>query len=146
METSIDSPTTAPKKRLTRNPATDPKGYARSRISNHRDLLHDIDGRSLIARRYRDITNQIIVDRGGIDNCSESRIQLIRRFAAAAVLAEQMEAQLVRGEPIDIVQHALLCSTLTRLTNRIGCDRVAKNITPTLDEYLKSKTEIEAAE
>jgi hypothetical protein len=37
----------------------------------------------------------------------------------------------------------LLCSTLTRLAQRIGIDRRAKNITPSLAEYL---TPQEAAE
>ena len=63
------------------------KSHARSRISNGVDLLPNVDGRSLVARRYRDISGAIIVDQGGIDQCSESRLQLIRRFAAAAVLA-----------------------------------------------------------
>jgi hypothetical protein len=37
---------------------------------------------------------------------------------------------------IDVERHALLCSTLTRLAQRIGIDRRAKNITPSLSEYL----------
>ena len=53
-----------------------------------------------------------------------SRKQLIRRFAAAAVLAEQLEAKLARGEEIDVNTHALLCSTLTRLASRIGLGRI----------------------
>jgi hypothetical protein len=63
-------------------------------------------------------------------------MQLIRRFAAAAVLAEQMEGRLANGEAIDINQHATLSSTLVRLASRIGIDRVARDITPTLREYL----------
>jgi hypothetical protein len=103
-------------------------------VSNGRDVLPDIDGRTLIARRYRDITNAILVDQGGEAECSESRKQLIRRFAAAAVLAEQIEARLARGEPIDISEHAILSSTLVRLAQRIGINRVARDITATLDE------------
>jgi EAL domain-containing protein (putative c-di-GMP-specific phosphodiesterase class I) len=62
---------------------------------------------------------------------------LVRRFAAISVLAEQAEAKLARGETIDISEHALLCSTLTRLAQRIGIDRVARDITtPSLSEYL----------
>jgi hypothetical protein len=68
------------------------KKTARNRVSNHYDLLPNVDGRSLVARRYRDISNAILVDQGGLDQCSESRLQLIRRFAAAAVIAEQLEA------------------------------------------------------
>jgi hypothetical protein len=106
------------------------KSHGRSRVSNGHDLLPNVDGRSLIARRYRDVSNAIIIDRGGLDRCSESRLQLIRRFAAAAVLAEQMEAKLARGEEIDITQHALLCSSLVRLAQRIGIDRIPRAVTP----------------
>jgi hypothetical protein len=63
------------------------------------------------------------------------RKQLIRRFAAAAVLAEQLEGRLANGEQIDIQEHATLSSTLVRLAQRIGIDRVAKSAL-TLDEYL----------
>jgi hypothetical protein len=106
----------------------DAKSHARSRVSNGRDVLPNVDGRSLIARRYRDIASAILADQGGLEQCSESRLQLIRRFSAAAVLAEQMEARLANGEEIDVSEHALLCSTLTRLASRLGIDRVPKPV------------------
>jgi hypothetical protein len=108
------------------------KHLARSRVSNGGDILPDVDGRSVIARRYRDISAAIIVDQGGADRCSESRLQLIRRFAAAAVLAEQLESRLANGEQIDIQEHSTLSSTLVRLAQRIGLGRVAKDITDPL--------------
>jgi hypothetical protein len=97
------------------------------------------------ARRYRDIVAQIVIDQGG--GLSESRMQLIRRFAAASVLAEQMEAKLANGEEIDIQQHALLCSTLCRVGMRIGINRVPKDITPPdLKTYLAMKQTNDAEE
>jgi len=112
------------------------KAYARSRVSNGRDVLPEVDGRSLVARRYRDIVSAILADQGGSDRCSESRKQLIRRFAAAAVLAEQLEAKLANGATIDLGEHALLCSTLVRVAHRIGLGRVAHDVT-TLGEILR---------
>jgi hypothetical protein len=102
----------------------------RSRLTNGTALLPEVDGRSAIARRLKDITSSILADQGGADQCSESRLQLVRRFAAAAVLAEQMESRLANGEQIDIQEHALLCSTLTRLAQRIGIERRARDVTP----------------
>ena len=81
----------------------------------------------------------LVADQGGTDQCSESRIQLIRRFAAAAVLAEQMEAELARGKSIDIREHALLCSTMVRVARQIGVKRVPRNVTPSLSDYLELK-------
>src|SRR5438132_10943659 len=117
----------------------------RSRMTNGTALLPNIDGRSAIARRFKDITNGILADQGGADQCSESRLQLVRRFAAAAVLAEQMESRLANGEQIDIQEHALLCSTLTRLAQRIGIERRARDVTPDPLEYAR-RYDSEAAE
>jgi hypothetical protein len=114
------------------------KSHARSRVSNGNDILPDVDGRSLIARRYRDIAQAILIDQGDASKISEARLQLIRRFSAAAVLAEMMEAALAKGAQINIQEHALLCSTLTRLASRIGINRIPKEIEQTLSEHLQS--------
>jgi hypothetical protein len=138
MEPSLNSPSDRPRVGARKD--------QRSRVTNGRDLLPGIDGRSPLARRYKDIASQILVDQGGADRCSESRIQLVRRFAAAAVLAEQMEARLVNEQSINIQDHALLCSTLTRLASRIGIDRIPRNVLPTLSEYLdRSVVDVESA-
>jgi hypothetical protein len=139
-EASGDSGTIPQRKSAGSQRRADRKIYGRSRITNGRDLLPEIDGRCLIARRYRDIAGAILVDQGGADACSEARQQLIRRFAAAAVLAEQMEGALARGEKVDVAEHALLASTLVRIAQRIGLDRRAKNVTPSLRDYLEAKT------
>jgi hypothetical protein len=52
------------RKREGDQPRADRKGYARSRLTNGKDLLPNIDGRSLIARRYRDIYSAIAADPG----------------------------------------------------------------------------------
>ena len=127
-------------KRSVRGGIAGRKDYARDKLTNGSKTLPDTDGRLRIARRFRDI---VLVDQGGAELCSESRRQLIRRFSAACVLAEDLEGRLARGEEIDVERHALLCSTMTRLAQRIGIDRRAKNITPSLSEYL---TPQEAAE
>jgi hypothetical protein len=115
-----------------------PKAYARSRLTNGKDLLPNIDGRSLIARRYRDICTAIASDQGGPDQLSEARIQLIRRYAACCVLAEEMESQLVRGDQIDITVYVQLTTTMVRIALRIGLDRVPRDISsPSLADILR---------
>jgi hypothetical protein len=68
---------------------------------------------------------------------------LIRRFAAAALLAEQLETRIANGEEIDVQMHSTLSSTLVRLSNKIGIKRIAKDITPKLADYLSNKQEID---
>ena len=117
--------------------AADRKVYGKSKVTNGGEFLPGVvDGRSLIARRYRDIASAIMVDQG--DSISEARAQLVRRFSAAAVLAEQLEARLANGETIDIAEHALLTSKMVRVANKIGIDRIAKNINgPSLGELIQ---------
>jgi hypothetical protein len=116
----------------------------RSRVTNGADLLPGIDGRSPTYRRYRDLVAAMVADLGGIA-LSEARMQLVRRFAASAVLAEAMEARLVKGEPVDIMEHSQLASTQVRLASRIGLERMPKDVTPaTLQDYInKCKAEAE---
>jgi hypothetical protein len=66
------------------------KANGRSSVSNGNKTLPDTDGRLRIARRYRDVASAILADQGGVDFCSESRRQLIRRFAAFAVVQNLM--------------------------------------------------------
>ncbi len=113
------------------------KNTQRSRVTNGRDVLPNVDGRSIIAKRYKEIANAILVDQGGVDQCSESRKQLIRRFAAASVLAEQMESKLANGEEINVQEHALLVSSLVRVANKLGINRVTRDLGPTLSDYFR---------
>ncbi len=108
-------------------------------MTNGAEILPGIDGRSLTARRYHDLVAAIVADHGSVP-LSETRMQLIRRFAASAVLAEAMEAKLVSGGTIDVTEHSQLSSTLVRLASRIGLDRVPKDVPPaTLSDYMAQR-------
>lgn len=109
----------------------------RSRVSNGNALLPGIDGRSALSRRAKDILAALISDQSGIENISETRLQLCRRFATTAVMAEALEAKLVNGEAIDLAEHALLSSTLVRIAQRIGLNRRSKTIVPTVRDYIE---------
>ena len=119
------------------------KPAQRSRVTNGSGgALPNVDGRSAAARRFKDIANALADQYG---ECSESRLQLIRRFAAASVLAEQLESRLANGEQINVQEHALLCSSLVRLANKLGgLDRVAKTIVPSVADYVASLNAQEA--
>jgi hypothetical protein len=122
-----------------------------ARITNHREHLPGVrDGRSATAR-FRDIVLTVGADQGGINELSEARLQLMRRFSALCCHAELLEARLANGEQIDIGEHSNLSSTLVRIASRIGIDRIPKDVTPSLGEYLRKRREtddetLEAAE
>jgi hypothetical protein len=71
--------------------------------------------------------------------CLKPGFKLIRRFAAAACLADQLEARLARGEQINIQEYSLLVLTMVRVAQRIGIDRVPRDVVPSLVEYLKQE-------
>jgi hypothetical protein len=96
---------------------TDCPPVARSKLSNGGALLPGVDGRSAQARRYRDILRGLLVGAGPHDAATE---QLARRFAALSIQAEQLEADMVAGRPVDGARLALIASTLVRLRARLG--------------------------
>ena len=90
----------------TSSPSCELPSRARSAVTNHKDLLPGLDGRSATARRFRDLVNAYVADMGGLDHCSEIRLGLVRRLAATTVQAEMLEARMVNGEAIDIANSA----------------------------------------
>jgi hypothetical protein len=118
----------------------------RSRLTNHVDLLpHVTDGRAPAARRFRDLVRRYVADQGGADRCSEVRLGLLRRLAAATVLAEVTEAKLINGEPVDITELCTLTSTVVRIASRVGLDRVPREV-ESIEEYLRKYADDEARE
>jgi hypothetical protein len=66
---------------------------------------------------FRDIVHAVGADQGGLNELSEARLQLIRRFSALCCHAELLEARLANGEQIDIGEHSNLSSTLVRIAS-----------------------------
>jgi hypothetical protein len=109
----------------------------RSRVTNgSRFFLDTLDKRTTQARRFYDIAAQVAADLGGSDRLSETRISLIRRFAALSVLLEEQDTHIANGKEIDVSKYSHMSSTLVRLAQRIGLRRVPKNVTPDLHDYL----------
>jgi hypothetical protein len=104
----------------------------RSRITNHKDLLPGVKGTSAEARRFRDLVNAFVADMGGIKNCSEIKLGLLRRLAAATVQAELLEARMMNGEVVDVATLCTLASTTVRISVRLGLERVPRNVDETI--------------
>lgn len=116
---------------------------AKSAVTNGSKFLPDIDGRSTWARRARDIVAQLIEDRGGEDLTSEAERLILRRAAVLAVQTEQFESKFaeanskgktVSREDLDLYQR--LANSMRRLLESVGLERVARDITPDLQDYL----------
>jgi hypothetical protein len=108
-----------------------------SQVTNGSKLfLPGVDGRSAIARRTRDIFDQLCSDLGG--DLSEAQTQLCRRAAMIAISCEELESRGVQGERIDLDLFGKLTDRLGRVLQRLGIKRTPRDVTPTVDQYLNA--------
>ncbi len=112
------------------------KPRGRSRVSNDSSkFIVPIDGRTVAARRYRDVTAQMVRDIGG--DPSEAETAIIRRAGTLIVWCEEAEAAMARGEPFDIGAFTTATNALRRLLADIGLQRRVKTVEPqTLDDLI----------
>jgi hypothetical protein len=106
-------------------------------VSNGSAVLDNVDGRSAIARRYRDVLNELISDLGGDPSGAQSAIA--RRAASLCVVCEQAESELLAGGALDLAEFTTAANSLRRLLSDLGLERRAKDITPSLSQYLTSE-------
>jgi hypothetical protein len=119
----------------------------RSAVTNGSRLFVVRPGDNKWARRFRDVFSQIISDLGGADLLSEGQRQLARRCATISIACEGLEGDIAAGREIDLDLYGTMTDRLGRAFQRLGLKRQARDVTPTLSEYLKMKaTDIEAAE
>jgi hypothetical protein len=114
---------------------------ARSAISNGSALLTGLDHRSAPARRFRDVINSLASDLGGADVLSEAQLQLVRSAAGLIVLRERLDLRALNDERVDTSEYARITNSLRRVLATLGLQRVPRDVTPSLSDYLKRKTE-----
>ena len=100
-------------------------------------VLAGVDGRSMMARRFREITSGIESDMGG--DLTEAQKHLCARAATLACWCEQREAELANGEQFDAGEYATISNALRRLLSDLGLERRARDVTPDLQTYLARK-------
>ena len=108
----------------------------RSSITNRPHTLRNVDGRSMAARRYRDIAIAVTDDLGGADKLSESTKILVRQVAALTVQTETLQSKIVAGEDVDDEQLVRLSNVLGRTLQRLGLKKPAPPRGPTLGELM----------
>jgi hypothetical protein len=102
------------------------------------EFLPGIDGRTLMARRWQELATNLIVDQGGEESCSTTKLILLKRLAATAAMLEELEARYISSDPIDIDKYISLSQLAARLANTIGLARKAKSV-PDLGEYINGR-------
>ena len=115
----------------------------RSRVTNGKSLFLDGAVRSRASRRFRDLLSAIVSDLGGSDHLSTGQTQLARRCALLSVQAEEMEQAAVRGDPYDVDLYGKITDRLGRAFQRLGLRRETKDVTPTLQGYMRQTYSVE---
>ncbi len=100
-------------------------------------MLVGVDGRSLMARRFREIVHSIDSDLGG--DLTEAQRHLVARAATLAIWCEARESELAAGNEFDAAAYATIANALRRLLADLGLERRMRNITTSLSDYLAGK-------
>ena len=100
-------------------------------------ILIGVDGRSHMARRFREIVHSIESDLGG--GLTEAQRHLVARSATLAIWCEARESELAAGGEFDASAYATIANALRRMLSDLGLERRARDITPTLSDYLAGK-------
>ncbi len=68
---------------------------------------------------------------------SEAKSIIAKRSTTLAIWCEDVEARMAKGGDIDIGEFTTATNALRRLLADIGLERKARDITPTLEQYLR---------
>jgi len=125
------------KRRRRKPPLT--RGRLTIALSHSNDPLADVDKHSGWMRRLRQLAIDHINDLGGEGLISHAERVLVKRCAMLTLQLEMIELKWMAsedGEATEIEGYQRCVNTLRRTLEALGLQRRAKEITPTLDEYL----------
>jgi hypothetical protein len=112
------------------------KRRPRSAVTSGRKLFVAGDPNSAWSRRYHDLVVAHVNDLGGRDVLSEAQLSLIRRASTIECELEQLDGMLSLGKPVDLDAYGRVSGHLRRLFETLGIDRVPRDVTPSLQDYL----------
>jgi hypothetical protein len=97
-----------------------------------------LDGRTRARKQFDAIADGVANDLGGPDQLSVIQKHLIEAFAGSAVVLQGINARMLLGEPIDVLEQCQAASIMVRLAQRIGLDRVPRDVGPDLGELMRA--------
>jgi hypothetical protein len=110
------------------SPVADQKRFARSRVTNGKELLPGIDGRSAWVRRCRDVIELHLADLPGATAAEQS---IVRRAAVLTTELERLEvkfAEAGEANPFDLDLYARTAGGLRRLLEAVGLERRLRDL------------------
>lgn len=108
----------------------DPTGW-----HSHQERTPEAKATASRLRRFHAIKKQLLADRGGDPTAAQSAIA--HNAAALTVWLEDQVGLMTDGEKFDISPVTTAMNTLQRMLSTLGINRVPRNITPSLAEYIE---------
>lgn len=101
--------------------------------------LADLDGRTRAAQLVSKMIDAITADLGGNDNLTAGEQLLVRNIALTAAMSEDLAARWLTGELIDPATFCTLGNAERRLLETLGLKRRARDVTPSLHDYVTTR-------
>jgi hypothetical protein len=104
--------------------------------------LHDLDGRTKVATRCKELVQALEVDLGGADYLTTAQAQLIQRAAILGAQCEDFETRFALGLPVELTDYFTCVNVQRRVLITLGLERKARDVSPapSLSEYLRTRT------
>jgi hypothetical protein len=119
----------------------DGSGSVKPRLAKHGWIrfltLKDLDARSRAAAFAKNVAASLESDLGG--DLSTGQKQLTQRAAVLSAICEDFETRHLLGEPIELVDYLTTTNVLRRVLATLGLERKARDVGPSLDQYLRSR-------
>lgn len=116
---------------------------ARTRLTKGEVMIPGVDGRTLWARRLKELVAIYASDLGGAPQMCEAEKSIVRRAATISIELERLEQRFALadegGTARDLDIYSRLANTLRRLLERVGLQRRPTDVL-TLDAYLVGAT------
>jgi hypothetical protein len=97
-----------------------------------------VDGRTYAARVFDKIVGDVTADLGGRDQLSAVEATLVEAFAGCAVMVDDYNTRALLGERPDPFVYCQVASTLVRVASRLGLQRRARDVGPTLGDLMRA--------
>ncbi len=122
---------------MTGAPVATLSAHHRSRITNRSSLLAGVDGRSALARRYRDLVAAFTAEMGG--PLGEAEVLQVRAAASMMLHVEELTARIIRGERVDSEEMTRAGNGATRALAALRRRKPAKPRSASVADYLSQR-------
>jgi hypothetical protein len=119
----------------------------RHRAVKHQLVSRDsLDGRSTAAKQFDRLVAAVEADLGGADQLSTVQRTLIQAFAGSTIAMNNLNMRALLGQDVDPATFGVIVSSIVRVASRLGVNRVARDVTPSVKDYVKHINEQEEAD